>query len=109
MTGDWVFDVVGYLDVMLDPAPGLIQEQLEGRLLLQMRRSFLRETLTFDLTSVWIMARGEFVVMPKLGYQILDGLTAAAGVLVIEGPDDGLLGQFRRNDEAFANVIYAWQ
>ncbi|MBK7978331.1 MAG: hypothetical protein IPK07_35495 [Deltaproteobacteria bacterium] len=109
VTGDWIFDVVGYLDVMLDPVPGLIQEQLEGRLLLQMRRSFLRETLTVDLTSVWIMARGEFVVMPKLGYQVLDGLTAEAGVLVIEGPDDGLLGQFRRNDEAFANVVYAWQ
>ncbi len=109
LAGDWILDLGGYLDVMLDPAPGLIQKQFEGRVLVQVRRTFLNDTLTLDLTGVCLTARGEFVGMPKLGYQLLDGLTAEAGVLAIEGPKGGLLGQFRQNDEAFAQITYAWQ
>ncbi len=109
VNGDWIFDVAGYLDVIIDPVPDLIQEPVESRILVQVRRTFLRETLTLDLTTVWMVAQGELVGMPKLGYQVLDGLTAEAGVLVIEGPKDGLIGQFRQNDEAFAQLTYAWQ
>lgn len=108
LTGRWVFDVAAYEDFMFRWVQGLILPQYETRVVLNVRRTFLDEVLTVEAPVVVDASTGDVLTLPQATYAIYDDLKATAGAIAIWGASDHLLGQFHRNDEVFAKLVFSF-
>jgi hypothetical protein len=85
--------------VILGSAPRLLIADPETQLSGTLRRRFADERVEVEVRGLWEIERGAVYLFPRVSYLVREGLWLRAGYLVITGPRDSLLGQYRANDE----------
>ncbi|MFQ5667255.1 MAG: DUF1302 family protein [Candidatus Binatia bacterium] len=109
--GDYVY--AGYLlllqvnqtDVLRNNVDLLI-EDVETRLLANLRKSFLSDTLQTQLVAAHAIESDYTFLRPRIRYWVTDHLAAEAGYLFIAGRAQSVVGQYRRNDEGWFKLEY---
>lgn len=68
-------------------------------------KTFLRETLQFDIFGYYGINNEDALLRPKISYDIADGFEVQLGANIFVG-DDGNFGQYDENDMLFLKVRY---
>jgi hypothetical protein len=84
---------------ILGNAPRLLIANPESRIAATLSRRLLDDRLELEVRGLWEIEQGALYVFPRVSYQLRDDLWLRAGYLVLTGPRDSVLGQFRANDE----------
>jgi hypothetical protein len=92
--------------VLLESAPRLLIGDPDTRLLLAVRRPFLRRRLQLELRGVYSLERGGWFLFPQATYALRSNVRLRAGYLAIGGPRTSLIGQFGHNDEFVFEARY---
>jgi hypothetical protein len=109
--GDYVYE--GYMllfqvnqtDVLHNGVDLLIKD-VETRLLANLRKSFLSDTVQTQLVAIHAIESDYSVLRPRVFYQFTDHIGGELGYLFIAGRAHSLGGQFRRNDEGWVRAEY---
>src|SRR5207245_9666659 len=83
---------------LFEPAPRLLVNDPETRLVGLVRRSFLGDRLELELRTVWSIERGAWFAFPRVSYSLRDDLRLRLGYLALGGPSRSIIGQFRDHD-----------
>lgn len=84
----------------------LIIKDVETRLLANLRKGFLSDTLSTQLVAVHAIESDYTYLRPRVSYQITDHIGAEVGYLFIAGRAHSVVGQYRRNDEGWVRFEY---
>lgn len=84
----------------------LLIEDVETRLLANLRKRFWHDDLELQLIGLHAIESDYTLLLPTVTYRIMRGLEARAGYLVIAGRRSSLIGEYRQNDEAFLRLRY---
>jgi hypothetical protein len=69
------------------------------------KQFFLQNTMEFNLRAAYDIEFKDSLIKPSLKYNFTDYLQGTIGLLIISGKyDDSLFGQFKKNDQVFANL-----
>lgn len=109
--GDYLYE--GYLlllqvnqtDVRHSPGNLLIKD-VETRFLVNLRKSFLADTLQTQLIAGHALESDYTYVRPRLLYRVTDNVDAEVGYIFIAGRAQSTIGQYRRNDEGWVRLAY---
>jgi hypothetical protein len=71
-----------------------------------LRKDFLNDDLTAQISAVQALESSYTLLMPRLTYRFWDHFEARAGYLFIAGRQDSLIGQYKNNGEAFFLIRY---
>lgn len=70
-----------------------------------LKQFFLQNTLEINLRTAYDMEFHDYVVKPSVKYHFTDRLAGTVGLILIGGKeDDSLFGQFRENDQVYAQI-----
>lgn len=94
--------------VLLEAAPELLSGNLATRFTTMLQRSFLRDRLQAEVRSAFALPKSDWLLFPRLSYQISDDLTARLGYLWIGGPEISFFGEYKRNDEVVFDLRYTF-
>jgi hypothetical protein len=94
--------------VLLENGPRLLIDNPETQLTAVLRRTLHDERAEMDLRGVVSLGRGGWFFFPRLSYLLWDRLRFRIGYLVIGGPADSFIGQFRRNDEVVLQARFSF-
>lgn len=107
------YDLSGYLLLLqvnqtdvLENHVDLLIEDVETRLLANLRKSFLHDDLTAQLIAQHAIESDYSLLLPRLTYQVWRGLQVRVGYLFIAGRRSSVIGQYKKNDEAFLRLRY---
>lgn len=82
----------------------LLVSDYETRIALTVRRSFVDDRLKAELAGLYGMQGVYGMAHPRLTYVVNDHFDVRVGYLAIEGHEKSVLGQYRRNDEAYVRA-----
>ncbi len=85
--------------IVLGDPPRLLISNPETRLSGTLRRRFAADRVEAEVRGLWAIERGGLYLFPRMSVQVVENLWVRAGYLVVAGPRDSLLGQFRDNDQ----------
>ncbi len=109
--GDYLYE--GYMllaqvnqtDVLHNSVDLLIKD-VDTRLLLNLRKAFLSDSVRTQLVAIHAIESDYTVIRPKVFYQFTDHVGGEVGYLFISGRSHSVGGQYRRNDEAWVRAEY---
>lgn len=84
----------------------LLIEDVETRLLANLRKRFWHDDLELKLIALHSIESDYTLLLPTVTYRIMRGLEARAGYLLLAGRRSSLIGQYRQNDQAFLRLRY---
>ena len=84
----------------------LLIKDVDTRLLLNLRKSFLQDTVQTQLVGEHAIESDYTLVRPLLRYRVTDHIAATAGYLFIAGRFASVIGQYKHNDEGWLNLEY---
>ena len=84
----------------------LLIKDVDTRLLLNLRKSFLQDTLQSQLVAEHAIESDYTLVRPLLRYRVTDHIAATAGYVFIAGRSSSLIGQYKHNDEGWLSLEY---
>jgi len=96
---------VNQTDVLHNNVELLIKD-VETRLLANLRKNFLADTLETQLVALHAIESDYTLLRPRLRYRVTDHVGAEVGYLFIAGREHSVVGQYRRNDEGWVRVEY---
>lgn len=109
--GDYTFEnyvlllQVNQTDVLHNDVNLLIKD-VDTRLLVNLRKSFVSDTMRTQLVAIHAIESDYTILRPKLSYQFTDHIGGEIGYLFIAGRAHSPGGQYRRNDEAWVRAEY---
>ena len=109
--GDYVYEgytallQVNQTDVLHNDVELLIKD-VETRLLANLRKGFLADTLKTQLVAVHAIESDYTILRPRVTYSVTDHLSTEVGYLFIAGRARSVGGQFRRNDQGWVQIEY---
>ncbi len=86
----------------------LLISDVESRALVNLRKSFARDTVHAQVIAMHAIDSDYTLVLPRLTVDITDNLDVRIGYLAIAGSEHSLLGQYKRNDEGFMRLRYSF-
>jgi hypothetical protein len=92
-------------DVLHNDVDLLIQD-VDTVLGANVRRAFLHDDLTVQLTAVQGIESGYTMLMPRVTYRFWEHLEARLGYLFISGRQQSVIGQYKDNDEVVLSLRY---
>ena len=109
--GDYVYE--GYMlllqmnqtDVLHNDVDLLIKD-VDTRLLANLRKSFLSDTVQTQLVAIHAIESDYTIIRPRIFYQFTDHIGGEIGYLFIAGRAHSVGGQYRRNDEGWVRAEY---
>ncbi len=72
---------------------------------LELKDSYLEESLTLSLTSLWDQERNGYYFVPKIKYALTDSTELIVKANLFGGSDDSVFGLYKDNSGAFIQVI----
>lgn len=96
---------VNQTDVINNDEPLLIQN-IDTRLLANLRKSFLSDTLQAQLLGLQGIESGYSMLRSRIRYKFTDHILAEAGYLFIAGRSQSVVGQYKRNGEGWIQLEY---
>ena len=109
--GDYVYEgytlllQVNQTDVLHNSVQLLIKD-VETRLLANLRKSFLSDTLKAQLVALYAIESDYTILRPRVTYSVTDHLSAEVGYLFIAGRADSVGGQYKRNGQGWIELAY---
>lgn len=97
-----------YQIALLNNDAPLLVRDVDTRLAVSLRKRLLGERLEAHASLVWGIEGGYEVGRVQASYALTDDLQLRFGVLAIAGSRSSLLGQFKRNGEAFARLRWSF-
>ena len=94
--------------LVLDNPTSLLVNDVDSRLFLVVRKSFLAERLATEAGVVQELERGYTSGITRFTYTLTDHFRVRLGYLLIAGTRRSLIGQFHQNDEGFLQVRYSF-
>lgn len=94
--------------LVLDNDVDLLISDEETRIAMTVRRSFLDDRLTAELIGFYGMQGVYGLAHPRVTYDLTDTIDVRAGYVLIEGHEKSILGQYKRNDEAYVTVRFSF-
>ena len=82
-------------------------DQVTTMLSLKVSTDFMHERLKPEVLVIYGLDN-DWKITPKVQFEILDSLTAVAGVHIFEGKPQNLYGQFDENDELFFELRFGF-
>jgi len=82
-------------------------DQVTTMLSLKVSTDFMHERLKPEILVIYGLDN-DWKISPKVQFEILDSLMAAAGVHIFEGKQENLYGQFDDNDELFFELRFGF-
>lgn len=102
--GKW-FTNIQYLYDKVEPTNSTLVRPREDNIVsFYSRRSWQNETLFFDLKWYSTDSFSDGLVRPELRYLVNDSVSASIGVDAFYGNDDGIFGQFDKNDRVVFKI-----
>jgi hypothetical protein len=84
----------------------LLISDFETRFSITLRRGFLDDRLKAELVGLYAMQGVAGLAHPRLTYTVNDHFDVRVGYLAIEGHEDSLIGEYKRNDEAYVRARF---
>ena len=109
--GDYVYEgytlllQVNQTDVLHNDVQLLIKD-VETRLLANLRKGFLADTLKTQLVAVHAIESDYTILRPRVTYSVTDHIDTEVGYLFIAGRAESVGGQFRRNGQGWVQFVY---
>jgi hypothetical protein len=82
----------------------LLISDYETRFSMTIRHGFLDDRLTAELKALYGMQGVYGLAHPRLTYTVNDHLDVRIGYVTIQGHKDSIVGQYKRNDEAYVRA-----
>jgi hypothetical protein len=95
-------------EFILDNDLRLLVNDVDTRLTFVLRKAFLADTLSTELTVVQGLERSATVGIARATYAVTDDLRLRLGYLMIAGSRSTLIGQYHDNDEGFVELRYSY-
>jgi hypothetical protein len=86
----------------------LLVNDVDTRLTFVLRKAFLADTLSTELTVAQGLERSSTVGIARATYAVTDNLRLRLGYLMIAGSRNTLFGQYHDNDEGFVELRYSY-
>ena len=93
---------------ILDNDVDLLVSDTETRFAMTVRRSFLDERLEAELLAAYGMQGVYGLAHPRLTYDLTDFVDVRVGFLLVEGHEESMLGQYKRNDQAYVRIRFSF-
>ncbi len=107
------YQMAGYLLLLqvnqtdvLDNGVDLLIKDIETRLIANLRKTFFHDDLTLQLLGLHAIESDYTSLVPRITYQLWEGLELRVGYLFLAGRRSSTVGQYKRNDEAFFRLRY---
>jgi len=84
----------------------LLINDVDTRLLANLRKGFFAETLQAQLVATYAIESDYTILRPRLRYKLTDALTGEIGYLFIAGRSHSIGGEYDRNDEGWIRLEY---
>jgi hypothetical protein len=94
--------------ILLHNDQPLLIRDVDTRLTLNLRKSWLADELEGQLLFVWGIEAGYELARLQMSYALSDAIQLRVGLLGIQGDRNSLIGQFNQNSEAFFRVRYSF-
>jgi hypothetical protein len=91
---------------VIDNDVDLLIEDVETRLLANLRKKLLHDDLELQLIAQHAIESDYSVLLPRLTYRVWKGLELRCGYLFLAGRQSSTIGQYKHNDEAFVRLRY---
>ena len=91
---------------VIDNDVDLLIEDVETRLLANLRKKLLHDDLELQLIAQHAIESDYSVLLPRLTYRVWKGLELRCGYLFLAGRRSSTIGQYKHNDEAFVRLRY---
>jgi Protein of unknown function (DUF1302) len=91
---------------VLDNGVDLLINDVETRILANLRKRFLRDDLQLQVVGLHAIESDYTALLPQLTYLLWEGLELRVGYVFIAGRQSSVLGQFKRNDEGYVRLRY---
>lgn len=93
---------------VLDNDVRLLVPDVDTRITFVVRKGFLDDTLTTEVSVVQGLERSYTSAIFKIAYAITDNLRIRAGYLAIAGSRNSVIGQYHDNDQGFLQLRYSY-
>lgn len=93
---------------VLDNNVRLLVPNVDTRITFVLRKGFLDDTLTTEVSVVQGLDRSYTSAIFKVAYAITDNLRIRAGYLAIAGSRNSIIGQYHDNDQGFLQLRYSY-
>lgn len=109
--GDYVYEgytlllQVNQTDVLHNDVHLLIKD-VETRLLANLRKGFLADTLKTQLLALHAIESDYTILRPRVTYSVTDHISTEVGYLFIAGRAESVGGQFKRNGQGWIELEY---
>jgi hypothetical protein len=97
--GDHLFSGQLIMDHIRDHDSTLLGEEFEVSGTLDLRFSFLDDSLHAELAGMYNFATTAMLLRPEVSYKILPMLKGSFRLVYINGPRDSVIGQYKDNDQ----------
>jgi hypothetical protein len=94
--------------LILDNPTVLLVNDVDTRLFLVVRKSFLADRLATETGIVEGLERGYTAGITRFTYALTDAWRVRLGYVLIAGTRRSIVGQFHDDDEAFVQVRYSY-
>ena len=92
---------------LLDHQPGMIREQTETTVTLLIKQNFLNETLSAEVLALRSLDLNDGLIRPNVSYQVNDEISVSIGADIFYGDNQGLFGQFDKQDRITSAIKIA--
>jgi len=106
--GGWLPLVELYQVILLHNDTPLLIRDVDSRIATSVRKLWMSDRLETKLLGLWGIESGYEMVRFETTYAVSDALEIRAGVLGLWGNAFTLIGQFKKNSEAYARIRYSF-
>ncbi|MBN2097691.1 MAG: hypothetical protein JW714_04345 [Candidatus Omnitrophica bacterium] len=92
--------------LLFGPTRGSL-DKVTTMMTLKLSTDFMHERLKPEILILYGFDN-DWRISPKVSFEINDEWTVAGGLHIFEGPEQGLNGQFDKNDQLFVETTYNW-
>ena len=86
----------------------LLMDEFDVFAALNLRFSWLYDSLNADLTGMYNFSERSLVLTPEVAYRFTPNLRGSVRAVYIEGPRDTFIGQYRGNDQVMVRLRYSF-
>jgi Protein of unknown function (DUF1302) len=97
-----------YQIILLHNDQNLLVRNVDTRVTARLSRRWMADRLEGELIGLWGIEAGYELLRAEASYDVADGLQVVAGVLGVWGDRNSIVGQYKRNGEAFAKIRYTF-
>ena len=106
--GNHLFTAQIMLNHIRNYDPRLLMDEFDISALVDLRFSWLDDSLNADLAAMYNFSEESVVLTPEIAYRFTPNLRATLRFLYIDGPRETFIGQYKDNDQIMLKARYSF-